>query len=136
MGYCVRLSGQKFRLPAAKVEDCLNGILNNTDKWQAAAVKDAVKHIKYFDHIPANLKLIELVNQIWGLKFVPNKDNDIDKVEWEWEEMGDFDGFCNAVAAFIDPGYLEFSGEDSRKWRYVFRDGSWKNVKPVVTWPE
>jgi len=137
MGYCVHLSGQKFRIPANKIESCLGGMLNTDNKWLQSAVKDAKKHIKYFDHIPPLLKLIELASNIWGFKFTPSTDGEIDKISFELEKRGDFDGFCNAVAAHVESGsYLEFTGEDSERWRYVFRDGSWKNVKPVVTWPE
>jgi hypothetical protein len=139
MGYDVRLSrNTKFRIPAAKVEDCLNGILDTTDKWLQGAVKDAKKHIKYFNHIPPLLKLIELVNNIWGFKLTPNKEtNDIDKVEYELEKMHDFAGFCDAIAPYVESGsFLEFKGEDAAVWRYVFCDGTWKEVRPVITWPE
>lgn len=137
MGYCVHLSGQKFRIPSNKVEECLNGILNTENKWLKDAVQDAKKHIKYFEHIPSNLKFIELVNEIWGFKFISNKDGEIGKLSYELEKMHDFDGFCDAIVSCVESGsYLEFTGEDSDRWRYVFRDGSWKNVKPVVTWPE
>lgn len=137
MGYCVHLSGQKFRIPASKIDDCLNGILNTKNKWLVDAVKDAVKHIKYFDQISPTCKLMELANCIWGFKFIPNKDNDIDKVSYELEKMHDFDGFCNAIASCVESGsYLEFAGDDANRWRYAFRDGTWKEVRPKVIWDE
>lgn len=139
MSYSIWLSSKsKFRIPADKVDACLDGILSTKNKWLADAVKSAAKHIKYFEHIPSPLKFIELVNQIWGFKFTPNKDNnDLDKIDYERENMHDLDGFCNVVASYVESGsYLEFKGEDAEVWRYVFRDGTWKNVKPVVTWPE
>lgn len=139
MGYNVWLSerSSKFRIPADKVEECVNGILNTSNKWLQDSVKDAKKRIKYFEHIPPLLKLVELVNQIWGFKFVPNATNDIDKVSYELEKMHDFDGFCNAIAPCVESGsFLEFKGEDASVWRYVFRDGKWKEVRPVITWPD
>ena len=138
MGYCVRLSrNTKFRIPAAKVEECLNGILNTTNKWLQDSIKDAKKHIKYFEHIPPLPKLVELVNIVWGFKLTPNESKDIDKIDYELEKMHDFDGFCNVIASCVESGsFLEFKGEDAAVWRYVFRDGSWKEVRPVITWPE
>lgn len=139
MGYNVWLSerASKFRIPADKVEECLNGILNSTNKWLQDALKDAKKRIKYFEHLPAPVKLVELVNQVWGFNFTPNKDGDIDKISYEMEKMHDFDGFCNAIAPCVDSGsFLEFKGEDANVWRYVFRDGKWKEVRPVITWPD
>lgn len=135
MGYCVRLSGQQFRIPASKINDCLDNILATNNKWLTHAVNEAAKNIKYFAHIPANLKFIELVDYVWGFTFTQNKDNDIDNVSYNLENMHDFDGFCNSIAPCVESGsYLEFTGEDSTKWRYVFRDGKWKEVRPNMIW--
>jgi len=135
MGYCVHLSEHLFRIPANQIEPCLNGILDN--KYLKDEVLSAQKHVKYFGHLPSLLKLTELVNSIWGFKFTPNETGDIFKVEYELEKTHDFDGFCNAIALSVESGsYLEFRGEDGAKWRYVFRDGNWKEIRPKVVWPE
>ncbi len=137
MGYNVHLESResKFRIPADKVEECLNGILDNP-KYQNE-VKDAKKHVKYFDYIPAQPKLIELIYNAWGFRLTPNTVNDLDKISYEWEKMHDFDGFCNAVAPCVESGsYIQFCGEDGEKWRYAFRDGKWKEIRPVLTWPD
>jgi hypothetical protein len=137
MGYCVHLSEQKFRIPADKIESCLDEILCIQSKYLKDAVLSAKKHVKYFEHLPPLLKFVELVNEVWGFRFTPNEAGDLDRVDYELEKMNDFDGFCRAIAPHVESGsYLEFHGEDGEKWRYVFRNGSWKQVRPVVVWPE
>lgn len=94
-------------------------------------------NIKYFDNIPPVFQLVELVKELWSFKLIPNKHGAIDKVEYVLEKMYDFDGFLNAIAQYVEAGsYLEFRGEDSAQWRYVFRGNTWAEVKPQVIWPE
>lgn len=135
MGYCVHLSGQKFFLHSSKIDECISNILSN--KKLASEIVAAKRSIKYFDNIPAIFQLVEMVNELWGFKFVPNKHGAIDKVLYELEKMHDHDGFCNAVAPYVESGsYLEFRGEDSAMWRYLFKDNTWTKVVPKVVWPE
>lgn len=139
MGYNVWLDSRhsKFRIPADKVEGCVQSMLSTKDKWIKESIQDAKKHIKYFEHIPPLPKLIELVYNIWGFRFTPNTENAIDKVTYELEKMHAFEEFCGAIAPFVESGsFLEFKGEDGAAWRYVFKDGNWKEVKPKVVWPD
>ena len=41
----------------------------------------------------------------------------------------------NTIAPFVKPGsYLEMSGEDGARWRYVFDGKVMKEVSPTVSW--
>jgi hypothetical protein len=135
MGYCVSLTGQKFFLHSSKIDACIANILNN--EKLVKQVVEAKKRIKYFDNIPAIFQLVELVKAMWSFQLTPNKHGDVDKISYEGEKMRDFENFLHLVAPLVESGsYLEFRGEDSEMWRYLFKDNGWAEIRPKVIWPD
>ena len=137
MGYCITLKKEKFKITFDNLEPCLNEILHTKNQWLKGAMLEAQKRIKYFNHLPPNIQLVELVKQLWYFSFTVDVDWNIINVDYECDKVYDMDGFCNAMAPFVESGsFLEFKGEDGKQWRYVFRDKSWKKVEPQIIWPE
>lgn len=42
--------------------------------------------------------------------------------------------FLQSVAEFANDGYIEYSGEDGKRWRYVFKNGQCKKITPKIIW--
>lgn len=134
MGYSVRQTEQKFFLPSNKIDACIAAILNDANR--AREVASAKIRVKYFDNIPAIFQLVELVKDLWSFQLIPNKHGDIDKVEYECEKLHDYEGFCDAVAPYVESGsYIEFRGGDGGLFRFLFKDNAWKKVVPSIVWP-
>lgn len=82
------------------------------------------------------------------------KINDIEKMfsEWRWgleidatgsyfviteflgEKLGDDDIFFECIAPYMEDGYIEMCGEDSQLWRWVFQNGTVKEISPNISW--
>lgn len=136
MGLCVHQTGQKFFLHSSKIDACIVSIFGN--EKLVKGVTEAKKKIKYFDNIPVIFQLVELVKKLWGFQLTPNKHGDIDKISYEQEKLiPDYDYFCDAIAPHVESGsYIEFFGDDSEAFRFLFKDNAWSKVSPKLIWPD
>jgi len=63
-----------------------------------------------------------------------NDDGDYEIDYLSGEKLGDDYELFQAIAPYIEDGYIEVSGEDNCIWRWVFESGECKEVYPTVTW--
>lgn len=50
------------------------------------------------------------------------------------EKIGDEHCIFEAIAPYVEPGYIEFEGDDDKVWRYIFKDGEVFKSYPSTTW--
>ena len=52
------------------------------------------------------------------------------------EKLGDDLEIFKAIAPYVEPGYIEYRGEDGETWRYLFENEEVKVVSPATIWQE
>ena len=63
--------------------------------------------------------------------------NDITEIHFAGEKCGDDEVLFRAIAPYVASGsYIEMQGEDGKVWRWVFKDGQFKEVGSKVVWEE
>jgi hypothetical protein len=132
MGYYVSITEAKFSIPANKIEEALatsltcEGIQNSPTYY--------VSQIEHYEYLPPLIKLFMLVKKTWSFNLII-KDNSVVDIYFEAEKWHGNDVWFKAVASCIDAGsFVEMTGEDGEKWRYVF-DGQYVVEKrPKVIW--
>lgn len=51
-------------------------------------------------------------------------------------KQGDEAGWMERIAPYVDSGsYIQVHGEDGDLWRWVFKDGKFHEVRPMISWP-
>ena len=49
----------------------------------------------------------------------------------------DEDTMFQAIAPYVKDGsYIEMGGEDGDLWRWIFKDGTCKEIHAIITWPD
>ena len=66
----------------------------------------------------------------------PSPGGDIDRLEFEGDELGDAEHLFRAIAPFVrDGSWIEIEGEEER-WRWCFVGGEVHTTTPTITWPD
>lgn len=70
----------------------------------------------------------------------PDKDllvKEITGIQFNGEYQGDDYKIFELLAEFVeDESYIEITGEDGDKWRWVFNKGKVKEIKPKLVWSD
>lgn len=127
MGYCVEISESTFKVKSENISDLMKKVKrefikeNIGDRW--LCVKDILEcdDIEQFFY---ELRLAVYEND--GFYYIDY---------FTGEKLGDYElELYDAMAEFVEDGYIEYLGEDGCKWRYVFKDGKCEEIFPKVTW--
>jgi hypothetical protein len=95
--------------------------------YKAALASESVR--KLLQSPPESLSNLEEVCQEIGFD------------DWYWQEQKYRDEWflplLEAIAPYVDEdSFIEFSGEESDLWRFVFKNGKVYEISPTITWPE
>lgn len=52
------------------------------------------------------------------------------------EKLGDDLEIFSVIAPFVEDGHIEYVGEDNENWRYLFKNGTVKEIFPEVIWED
>jgi hypothetical protein len=131
MGYRMHQTGGEFFIAAG-------------DKARAlAAIKSLHGQETYGDHFswvdtPEFLRAdsLEGALRVWRWDAEADGDGNIVALEFAGENLGDDEKLFGTIAPFVRAGsYIEMTGEDNEMWRWVFADGTCREITPTVTWP-
>lgn len=133
MGYCIHLREAVFTIPASKVADALEAVMNGKGSYESP--QHYIGKIKNYKHLPPALKLSELVDQTWGFSLKPNENGGIQGIEWEWEKSHNENEVMMLLGPFVDAGcYVEMGGEDGAAWRYIFDGKTCVEKEAKLVW--
>ena len=62
--------------------------------------------------------------------------NNYELVEFLGEKLGDDEVLFEAIAPFMNDGFIEMQGEDGHHWRWVFKDGKLHDVPGRVVFDD
>jgi hypothetical protein len=128
MGYCVEMLYSDFNIPAKNTQDALKAIKTAfTGKGDIDGIKEE-KIKKIHD-------LSTMMNQFrWEIEY--DEDGNVVDLQFNGSWLGDYITFpLEAIAPYVKKGsYIEFGGEDSEMWRYVFDGKGMKEKQAKTIW--
>ena len=69
------------------------------------------------------------------LRYPMYEENGLYKIDYfSGEKLGDDYEMFKLIAPYINDGYIEMSGEDAERWRWIFKDGKCKEKFPEIKW--
>ena len=114
MGYYISMEESKFLIPNENVNSAMQAIKNafkgkNKVNW---VYEEDVKRAHEFS------KLMEVC--YWDIEY--DEDGNVELINFNGEKFGEYIEFVlGAIAPYVEAGsYIEFSGEDGSRWRYIF----------------
>jgi len=119
MGYCMRQVGSSFFIAKAKVDAALEA-MGGEEGYEISRKKGE-------SHASVQCWSFDLDDKgnITGIHFGGEK-----------KGYGENERFAR-VAPFVKAGsYVEMSGEDGARWRYVFDGKKMKEIDGKISWPE
>jgi hypothetical protein len=132
LGYSAHQTDSRFRIPVANLRPALLAVktltaeprhfswVNKQDVFEAGSLDDVLDCWGW--QIESDAKQDDGPGHIIGIRFTS-------------EKIGDEDALFGALAPFVDAGsYIEMSGEDGDRWRWVFDSATCTMVRPKVTW--
>ena len=126
MGYCIDQGETEFTIKKENQAEALQALKN-------AVVSNPTT--KYYDaQILASKTLKEALDaEYWEAEL--NEAGDIVGLYHAAEKLHDQETELSLISPFVEEGsFLQFSGEDHKQWRWVFKNKQLNEVYPV--WPE
>jgi len=111
VGYCMSLMEQSFKMTAENEAQLREGAEKN----------------------PFLTKALDRFYSDWD----PGYDDEGNIVELDFieEKRADDHEFFHATAPYVEQGsYIQMRGEDGAMWRWVFKDGECKEIRPRIIW--
>lgn len=140
MGYCMSLEDAEFYIPKSNHEaalkklkelmkrtDLMGGSSSAGQKWFSWVDTDEVMGAKT---LAAAMEAIR-----WPVEH--DDEGNITSIGFAGEKLGEDEHFFNAIAKFVNDGcFIEMSGEDGARWRWIFSGGKVieKSPKVKVKW--
>ncbi len=119
MGYCVSMTNLKF-------------FIEEVNKYYA---------YKAFKASPLALEVQEPIHSIedaldyFGYTAKNDVKDNIIGLEHNAENLSDEEKLFDIIAPYVRSGsFIEMVGEDSEMWRWVFNDGTMKEITPKIEW--
>lgn len=126
MGYCIQQVDSSFKILRANQEAAFKAAKAMPDRDYHWVKRGWTK----------GLRDIFAMLEHWG--YEPQLDDDtgdITDVAFQHEKLGDELELFKAIAPFVEAGsFLEMSGEDGGRWRWVFDGKTCKEVYAKMTW--
>jgi hypothetical protein len=69
----------------------------------------------------------------WSVELDDESGNICD-ITFEGNKLGDDQYLFDAIAPYVEDGYIEMSGEDCCIWRWAFKDGECREIYPEISW--
>lgn len=123
MSYTMSQKETKFYMAQANLEAARKALLQ------------AMKGFRWFNPKKAHSLDAAVAQCDWALEF--DDDDNVIGIEMLTEYGGPEDKLFGAIAPYVRAGsYIQMSGEDGSMWRWVFDGISYKELEPVITWPD
>lgn len=121
MGYCMYLMDSSIHIKKEQFTSALEAVKvafpENRDIQTLTELEDAMCDFYY------------------ALEF--NDIGDICGISFDGEKLRDDDIFWSALAPYVEDGdFIEMEGEDLNRWRWVFKNGVCREIKPTITWED
>ena len=133
MGYYMDQRDADFFIPADKLPAVVAAIqgLHGSE-----TIRDSGG--RHFSWVPQDFHTLTDPSAIfdawrWTVGFSPA--GDIDTISHDGEKLGDDNVLFDAIAPFVKAGsYIEMSGEDGERWRWLFDGKNMVEKTATVTW--
>ena len=143
MGYCINMTIDGVRIPAANREACRQAII--------AMFADGQQY-SWVQKPGSDTTLVDLFKS-WafsttekdpGLPYSeegPVSKGDLHLEHYEGEKSGSEAALFEAIAPFVEPpegqeATIEIKGEDAERWRFIFKDGNAIQQNAEITWKD
>jgi hypothetical protein len=128
MEYCIEMTDSQFEIKEKHFKKLKEAFKELDKNYKLAWVKKGF----------ASDTLKEVFSSL-RYEVTYSKDNEnnqcISGIEFIGEKDGDDDLIWDTIAPFVTSGsFLEFLGEDGDRWRVIFTNGMWKELKAKVSW--
>lgn len=132
MGYYMDQRGSEFKVKAKNVEALREALADHTacQRHISWVSKSVVLDAYYADDIRGMF-------QEWRWEITIDDDGNITAIEFIGEKLGDDADMFEAIGPHVEAGsYIEMSGEDSDRWRWVFTGTAVETVQGRVVWED
>ena len=133
MGYCVSQENASFRISHQNVKKALAAI-------KALAGEETIKggsgpHFSWVDNDYRAAKSLEDALDCWRWGVQMDANENVIGISFNGEKLGDDERLFRAIAPFVENKcFIQMRGEDGSMWRWVFEDGSMREVSAKVVW--
>ena len=128
MGYCMVQTDCKFKIPAEHLENSIAAVMMATPAYP-------IDKVKLDESLSLVAKLNRIIEEGWCFSVIGDGHNVI-KVCFDGEKLHtETSTWMEAIAPFVENGsYIEMCGEDGDQWRWVFNNGTMKEIRPKTIW--
>lgn len=131
MGYNIQNTRSKFVIKKENYGNVVKAIHGLAGK---ESIEDSSgKHFSWVNNDFVDFSGIIELFAAWRWS-VEENDFGINCISFDGQKLGNDHLFFNTIAPYVENGsFIEIMGEDGCIWRWFFKDGKMKTVKPV--WP-
>lgn len=129
MGYCIELEESTISITkenAIKMMDMLSDYIpSHKVDWRWV-------NEKYVTDLCKEYNFEEVTEE---LRYPMYEEDGLYKIDYfSGEKLGDDYDLFRLIAPYINDGYIEMSGEDAERWRWIFKDGKCEEKIPEIVW--
>lgn len=123
MGYCISLEEGSIEIKKENMKNVISVLKsyleNNTLRW-----------------IDGNWDEDDGLEDIWhDLRYdLIKKDDYYEIIDFSGEKYGDDNKIFDMIAPYCEDGYLQFCGEDGEHFRFIIKDGKFKEKYADLSW--
>ena len=129
MGYCMDMKGIDASFKKENANKIINTIQENIKN------KNIDGGYVDFNYILKSDDILEIFEEF---RFPLILIDDEYQIEYfSGEKYGGYEeDLFSLIAPYMNDGYMEFIGEDGYMWRYLFKDGKFKEISATIIWEE
>ena len=146
MGYKIRITNSKVRLSATYFKHACDHLLSTSfleenDNMSGAKYQFGEVTTRYYAWVNMDRLKTALENgnlpevfSLFGFTYMKDVDGNINSFIYD-DKSGDEEHLLNCLREYFDEDdFIEFEGEDGRKWKYVFKNTWMYCYEPVEVW--
>jgi hypothetical protein len=143
MGYCISQADSKFFVAAKDIPAMMDSIRDlalprHENEQRGGQWAEGQKKASWFSWVDMSFSqaaTIEEMFKCWRWNICSNENGDIDEIEFRGEKLGQDDVLFNAIAPFVKKdSFIEMTGEDGARWRWVFDGKNCFEKQAKVSW--
>lgn len=145
MGYCISVMNSDFtilaeHLDAAYAEACALNRDPSAEKHGGRSDGGA-RVESWFSWVSSNYDetckdMFEVMAE-WRYYCIADVAGNLVMDHFTGEKLGSEDQLFNRIAPYVVSGsFIEYLGEDGTQWRYVFKDGEFREATANIVWSE
>lgn len=127
MGYHIYQNNSEFFISADKIPEVVKAIHK---------IGEDEVHYSWVDSTFVKTQDIVQIFKCWRWIIYQDKETqDIVDINFDGEKYGDEEVLFKTIAPFVkDNSFIEMTGEDDARWRWVFSKGKLLEIYPRVEW--